>query len=131
MRVDLSAVDRPFIHAGSESIHAKTTCNSAFFPALFAIEHPDVKAGFQAGQQAIYRDTRPESDMEVVRFISDFMADEPRRLAYNVGFWFGLYANKHSTLRTKAGGASAPFLLLSYTAIPSSPASSVVARIKY
>jgi hypothetical protein len=79
---------------GSESIHAKTSCNSAFFAALFAIEHPDVKAGFQAGQQAIYRDRRPESDMEVVRFISHFMADKPQRLAHNVGFLFGLYANK-------------------------------------
>lgn len=58
----------------------------------FDPEHPDVKAGFQTGQQAIYRDTRPTSDMELVTFVRDFMQDEPKRLAYNLGFFFGLYA---------------------------------------
>lgn len=60
----------------------------------FTIEHPDIKAGFQAGQQAIYRDTRPDSDIELARFVGDFMADETQRLAYNVGFLLGLYAQK-------------------------------------
>lgn len=60
----------------------------------FDIEHPDVKAGFQAGQQAIYRDTRPESDVELAQFVSDFMADSSHRLTYNVGFLLGLYAQK-------------------------------------
>ncbi|GHO52372.1 hypothetical protein [Ktedonobacter robiniae] len=57
----------------------------------FNLEHPEVRAGFQAGQQAIYRDTRPITDIELVTFIRDFMADESQRLAYNVGFLFGLY----------------------------------------
>ncbi|EFH90310.1 hypothetical protein [Ktedonobacter racemifer] len=57
----------------------------------FDIEHPDVKAGFRTGQQAIYHDTRPDTDMELVKFMRDFMADEAQRLAYNVGFLLGLY----------------------------------------
>lgn len=57
----------------------------------FDIEHPDVLAGFRAGQQAIYRDTRPDTDIDLVTFVRDFMSDESQRLAYNVGFLLGLY----------------------------------------
>ncbi|EFH87644.1 hypothetical protein [Ktedonobacter racemifer] len=60
----------------------------------FDIEHPDVQAGFQAGKQAVYRDTRPVTDMELVTFIRDFMSDSSHRLAYNIGFLFGLYAQE-------------------------------------
>lgn len=60
----------------------------------FNIEHPDVKAGFEVAQQTIFRDTRPVSDMELVQFVRDFTSDDPQRMAYNVGFLFGLYAGK-------------------------------------
>lgn len=60
----------------------------------FNIDHPDVKAGFQAGQNAIYRDTRPITDIELVTLVRDFTHDESQRLAYNIGFLFGLYAKK-------------------------------------
>lgn len=59
----------------------------------FPIEHPDVQAGFENGKQAVYRETRPETDMELVTFLRDFM-QEPQRLAYNFGFLLGLYATK-------------------------------------
>lgn len=60
----------------------------------FAVEHPDVQAGFDAGKQAVYRETRPETDMELVQLVRDCVADSTHPLQYHVGFLFGLYATK-------------------------------------
>lgn len=60
----------------------------------FDLTHPDVQAGFQTGQQAVYRDTRPDTDMELVQLVRDCVADNTHPLQYHVGFLFGLYATK-------------------------------------
>ena len=60
----------------------------------FDIENPDVKAGFEVGQDDIYYSTRPKTDVEFANLIRDLLADNPARLMYNVGFLLGLYRQK-------------------------------------
>lgn len=60
----------------------------------FDIEHPEIQVGFQTGQQAVYRDTRPDTDIELVQLVNDCVTDHSHTLAYSVGFLFGLYAGK-------------------------------------
>jgi hypothetical protein len=57
----------------------------------FPIEHPEVKRGFEQGQNPEYQSTKPVTDAELVGLVSDFLKDDEQRLAYNLGFLMGLY----------------------------------------
>jgi hypothetical protein len=57
----------------------------------FDIENPDMQNGFEEGRNPNYQAVRPASDTEMVSFIQDFIEDSKDRLAYNIGFLFGLF----------------------------------------
>lgn len=59
----------------------------------FELADSEVRAGYDAARKTdIYRTTRPQTDEDFVGLLQDFYEEGRERLAYNVGFLFGLYA---------------------------------------
>jgi hypothetical protein len=59
----------------------------------FELSDTDVQAGYDAARKTdIYRMVRPQTDEDFVGLLQDFYDEGRERLAYNVGFLFGLYA---------------------------------------
>jgi hypothetical protein len=64
----------------------------------FDLEDPNMKRGFEQGQSQEYQTIKPTSDTELVSLIWDFLKDDEERLAYNIGFLFGLYKQQETIL---------------------------------
>ncbi|GHO83977.1 hypothetical protein [Dictyobacter formicarum] len=61
----------------------------------FDITDPDMKRGFENGQDRRYEDTRPITDYGFVDFIEEFLhLGGNKRLKYNIGFLLGLYIKR-------------------------------------
>jgi hypothetical protein len=58
----------------------------------FDLVSDDMKEGFAMGREYRFQDTKPTTDRELVELIQDFINDDNNRLAYNIGFLLGLYA---------------------------------------